>query len=455
MDVALGHILEKVLPREATDIASLTRGKKAIRIEEGKTSLQRELLGKLTGQRLVTINPDKIKNDFSFKLRDLNKARKVYQDNVNSSIAKNMKAESVLSRYEEENNKNYREFVKSKRMLDAIKHFDIDPYDIESLVKENLNNYTKDEKSTFLYSSNEYIPLKISEQKLEQAYKDLNFENINFREFYDAYTVKYLEYSQLPLLEEEKQREKELKRKGFVEGGKVNKNIEFNNVNNWFKNYLNIRQQYFKGEEVSKDFPVTDVKETAADRVDPFTGSPYSDQMARLGLAEGGLAQDILSFIAQARGYEDSSFLKKYADDVKWQESRGAGPTTVQLNNGPARGSYQVEGSEGSSRNETILNRTMKFYEEYPDAPMSDEIRFALKQRGNDLDFSTLSEDTQDTLFYMDAERGTLPLDKLATGELDSKTAWMEHWNQGPDRKVMEDKWDKAQKEKEILLQKQ
>lgn len=219
MDVALGHILEKVLPREVTDIASLTRGKKAIRIEEGKISLQRELLGKLTGQRLVTINPDKIKNDFSFKLRDLNKARKTYQSNINSSIAKNMKAESVLSRYEEENNKNYREFVKSKKMLDAAKHFDIDPFELETLVKENLTNYTKDEKSTFVYSSNEYIPLKISDQKLEQAYKDLNFENINFREFYDAYTVKYLEYSQLPLLEEEKQKEKELKRKGFFLGG--------------------------------------------------------------------------------------------------------------------------------------------------------------------------------------------------------------------------------------------
>ena len=221
MDVALAHILETVLPREVTDIASLTRGKKAIRIEEGKTSLQRELLGKLTGQRLVTINPDKIKNDFSFKLRDLNRARGIYQGNINSSITKNMKAESVLSRYKEENNKNYKEFVKSKRMLDAAKHFDIDPYDIESLVKENLTNYTKDEKSTFLYSSNEYIPLKISDEKLDQAYKDLNFENINFREFYDAYTVSYLEYSQLPLLEEEIQREKELKRKGFFLGGPI------------------------------------------------------------------------------------------------------------------------------------------------------------------------------------------------------------------------------------------
>ena len=49
-----------------------------------------------------------------------------------------------------------------------------------------------------------------------------------------------------------------------------------------------VRQQYFEGEKVSEDFPVTDVKETAADRVDPFTGQPYSDQMARLGLQNGG-----------------------------------------------------------------------------------------------------------------------------------------------------------------------
>ena len=181
----------------------------------------------------------------------------------------------------------------------------------------------------------------------------------------------------------------------------------------------------------------------------------YADQMARLGLQDGGPPQDILSFIAQARGYEDSSFLKQYADDVKWQEVRGAGPTTVQNNNGPARGSYQVEGSEGSSRNETILQRAKNFYEKYPNAPKPKEIEYALSQQGKDLDFSTLSEAAQDSLFYMDAERGTLPLDKLATGELDSKTAWMEHWNQGPDRQVMEDKWNKAQKEKEILLQQQ
>ena len=129
-----------------------------------------------------------------------------------------MKAESVLSRYEEENNKNYREFVKSKRMLDAVKYFDIDIFEIRDLINENLTNYTKDEKNTFLNSSNEYIPLKINDEKLNKAYEELNFENINFKEFYDAYTVKYLEYSQLPLLEEEKQKKR---KEEFFLGGPV------------------------------------------------------------------------------------------------------------------------------------------------------------------------------------------------------------------------------------------
>ena len=45
-----------------------------------------------------------------------------------------------------------------------------------------------------------------------------------------------------------------------------------------------VRQPYFEGEKVSEDFPVTDVTEEPANRVDPFTGEPYKAQMEELGL---------------------------------------------------------------------------------------------------------------------------------------------------------------------------
>ena len=215
-NTSIAHILGTVLPREVTDIGSLVGGKKAQRIEEGQTTLQRELLGKLTGQRLITITPDKIERDFSFKLSDLNRATGLYQGNLNDTIRKNVKAETVLDAFDKENKKNYKAYVKTKLMLDAAKHFDVDNYTIQSLVNENLKGYTKDEKNTFLYSSNEYVPLKISDKKLQQAYEELNFDNIGYREFFDAYTIKYLEYAQLPLLEEEK-----VNREEFFTGGLV------------------------------------------------------------------------------------------------------------------------------------------------------------------------------------------------------------------------------------------
>ena len=71
----------------------------------------------------------------------------------------------------------------------------------------------------------------------------------------------------------------------------LDKRYTRNYTRNYTQNYATggfVRQQYFEGEKVSKDFPVPDTKENPANRVDPFTGMPYADQMARLGLVEGG-----------------------------------------------------------------------------------------------------------------------------------------------------------------------
>ena len=68
-----------------------------------------------------------------------------------------------------------------------------------------------------------------------------------------------------------------------------------------------VRQQYFEGEKVSEDFPVTDVTEEPADRVDPFTGMPYSDQMARLGLQDGGQPD----YQSLGMPYTDDPFIAK------------------------------------------------------------------------------------------------------------------------------------------------
>lgn len=171
--------------------------------------------------------------------------------------------------------------------------------------------------------------------------------------------------------------------------------------------------------------------------------------------------QSLLSYIADKRGFADGSFLEDYAENVAWQESRGKGPQTIQKGKPIAKGKYQVEGSLGSSRNDTIIQRAINFYDEYPDAPITPEIEYVLGQLGKDLDFSSLSEETQDALFFMDAERGSLPLEDLYKGVLDNREAWIQHWNQDPNidkpavRKRREEDWNRAQQERLIQLKKQ
>ncbi len=108
-------------------------------------------------------------------------------------------------------------------------------------------------------------PVKVYKNLDEGDYEGALIQAVKPTPFREVVNV-YNRIAEEPL--EDKPKEEEVKvdiKEGFATGGLV-------------------RQQYFKGEEVSKNFPVTDVKETAADRVDPFTGQPYSAQMEELGL---------------------------------------------------------------------------------------------------------------------------------------------------------------------------
>jgi hypothetical protein len=437
LEVISKHIATNLIPREIKDDYSIIYGKKADKIKEGELSLPNELFAKFTGQRITVLDSNRLEKDFMYKVYDLNSEIETAQDNLKTYLKADVPAETLLAELEEGWKAYYPKFVKGKLAFEAAHTLGLSGKTINERINYSLTKLNSKDRLDFGSFNNSFIPVKLSDKQLSRFLNNGNFDKMSKVEFIREYEELYSYYSHLPIIRQD----------------------EYNWANpDLVKEYKRTypepkykRDKKFEGGEVNVPY----TKDEPEDRVDSFTGKPYSDQMARLGLSEGGPPQDILSFIGQARGYEDPSFLKKYADDVKWQEVRGAGPTTVQNNNGPARGSYQVEGREGSSRNETILQRAINFYEEYPNAPKPKEIKYALSQKGKDLDFSTLSEATQDNLFYIDAERGTLPLDKLATGELDSKTAWMEHWNQGPDRQVMEDKWNKAQKEKEILLQQQ
>ena len=192
-------------------------------------------------------------------------------------------------------------------------------------------------------------------------------------------------------------------------------------------------RSYSKGGLIEGDFKVPYTKENPADRKDPRTGKPYSDQMARLGLAEGGktsefLTNVILQSIQNERKYNEEQIneLKKHSSLVGFMESDNIFDR-VQIGGGPGRGKYQYEikGSiDGSGASKTAANRYIKYK---TDRGLKLTETDLILQKDNNPDFSKYSEDLQNAVFYADKAMGLLPVDDLVNKKLSHEEAWVDY----------------------------
>ena len=156
--------------------------------------------------------------------------------------------------------------------------------------------------------------------------------------------------------------------------------------------------------------------------------------------------------------FDNMDFYKRFLDGVGWTESRSTGMAadTKQVGGGDARGFLQVEGGSGSRRNETMLTRARNYYALYPDSPTNEEIAFLIQQEDKDIDFSTLSKETQKLLFYIDgAMHKDLSLGDLATGKLPEEWAYARFWQRGKDLEKAANTYDTAQQTNPNRLEEQ
>ena len=163
-------------------------------------------------------------------------------------------------------------------------------------------------------------------------------------------------------------------------------------------------------------------------------------QMSRLGLADGGilgLAQIILDAIQKDpnRNYTDEEIevLKQHADYVANAESDRI-PDRIQMGGGPGRGKYQyeiaTEDKPGQQGAKTAVNRYINLKNKYG-IPLTEE-DMLLRQDENP-DFSKISEDMQDAIFYADKAMGNMPVGNLVKGRLSHEDAWADyHWAGDP-----------------------
>ena len=150
---------------------------------------------------------------------------------------------------------------------------------------------------------------------------------------------------------------------------------------------------------------------------------------------------NVLDIISENRGEQHAQVLRMHGEEVAQIESNNRFDAVQKQRDtnqtkGPGRGLFQYEvaenamgGAKGSGAAKTALTRYKTFYKHY-----GQEIPEAYKEELNRVnsdnpDFSKLSRELQEEIFYADKERSKMPLDELATGQLSLKDAYVDyHW---------------------------
>ncbi len=261
------HVGGVLIPRFIREGFSYTAGEKAEKLKERDLNYNNELLSKVTGQRFYSVNSKTVKDNLYFKARDFNKLQE--QVSAGFKINRGDTAENIINKYVRQNENYYNYQVDFNKALKAANTLNLDSLEISNTIKRTLTNFNSIEKQSFLLGDDTFKPLRLNKFDFNTVFKMDDMPNISYLDFVELYSNTYQKLSNLPLIEKNKYSKKEKEALEMVSSP--------------------IRINKFKGGEV--DVPFT--KDEPEDRVDSFTGLPYSDQMARLGLVEGGQPKNI------------------------------------------------------------------------------------------------------------------------------------------------------------------
>ena len=246
------------------------------KIGDKDTDWAEYITSELTGQRFVTINAEKIEKDLSFKMLDLKNGQRSAYSIFSKNIKDSDTTEELLNSYLDANRAYYRTAVRAKKAIDGAKFLNVSYDTIKSIVSDTASGgrFNKEETTDLITGATNFSPLRVSKTSLKQIYDQSDFVNINFQDFQNQYNLMYSKLSRLPLIQIKEIDDETQEALDMVKAP----------VRDIFRAKKSI------GGLIEGMYNVPFTKEDPADRVDPFTGEPYQEQMDRLGFDKGGSA---------------------------------------------------------------------------------------------------------------------------------------------------------------------
>ncbi len=243
----------------------------------------RELIVNATGLRFNPLTEVKAENALSFKLKGLDGTYKQYRNELHKLIndAKtdsSISLQDILNKHLEINSSYYRDYVEAIKAIEAAKYFDINPLTLGEIIKDNTS-FKKENKTDLQFLTNNFHPIIIGEESYKTLLAEVIRSGEDKRAILDTIATNNWKFKQLPILDLENISEQDMK---FFE-----ELMEEEGIGETVSRSLTekIRERRVTGGLVTgPDVPQT--KEDPADRINPYTGEPYQEQMDRLGFAE-------------------------------------------------------------------------------------------------------------------------------------------------------------------------
>ena len=404
-----------------------------------RKSTDLEMYRNITGFNFMPINEENLLKQLNNKIYDFKSEKRIASDMIDSnyqSLRNPITEKDLYDQFLDGNRQYYRQYVKTFNTVYGLKQlmridnvreskgipkrYNLTDKKITNRLKNSgLSKLEIDEIFNRNYTTADFVALKVSENQLDKfmaMHPDANRARIEA-----TLESMYTQLQRLPLIQlDDEYTQTERKALEFLKSERLPKST---------------------GGLVEGKDNVPQTKEDPADRVNPITGLPYSDQMGRLGFSKGGgLAQIILSAIQKDpdRNYTDEEIqvLQQHADYVSNAESDRI-PDRIQMGGGPGRGKYQYEISTknkpGQQGAKTAVNRYINFKKDKK-LTLTKEDKQLMQNKNPD--FSKLSEDMQDAIFYADKAMGNMPVGDLVKGKLSHENAWADyHWSGDPEER--------------------
>ena len=257
------NLVETLEPGTVTDTRKYFRDKfgKEMTALDQKIYREEAVFKWLTGFGGIPFNKEYVENIYSFKISDFKESQKKARNQIYRAITDEMTREEFVNNYLTANRSYYKGYKNLHTLTEAAQNLDLNTLKI---LKDN--GVSKRDRISFTGANRYFTPLQLTEQMKQQIIKSPSLRPEYFNILIDINELSR-NLNQLPVLVDP-----------------VNKQeIEIPVSDEIDEIFKNLRIPKSTGGLIEgEDVPFT--KDNPADRINPFTGQPYSAQMEELGL---------------------------------------------------------------------------------------------------------------------------------------------------------------------------